>query len=470
CSARGSAAVLPPGAGARHEEGGGGRGGPARLGSCAGGLRGRRCPGGRGKWSLPDWIPFVGGLGTDGAGDSHECGPGDQAPPLSVPEDRLRWCCEAKGVWCPLVAMPTTTTERPFDCRALTSEAARQAPRGRSAGDALKRLWCCQYEGVGCPKETTGRPPLRPRRTTAARVWPTGRGELVGAEEEVVLRARRPWLRGRRGGRGGAQWDDHSRRRASGGLPSAASCDVQCTVKDFSAPCQEWVHLGVQQESEFASEANPCARARDLVARECPQCAACDLDALCGAEPASTDGHAAEGGDPADAGNLNATATPAAASSGKYDCHGAGPSDDKSLWPEDDQKAWCCEHHLVACFGCGVKCVVEGVSATCAERVAWSKDNQFSDRQDACSVAHDQVSEDCPVCSGCELGEACPGPNATASDGAPGANATGPRAPSGVETVADGTSTEATSTQVPAITEAASTSTTTIYHHRFHLR
>lgn len=364
-----------------------------------------------GKWSLPEWIPFVGGLGTDGGGDSHDCGPWDQAPPLSVPEDQLRWCCETKGVWCPLIAMPTTTTERPFDCRALKADDARQAPTEHSADDALKRLWCCQYERVGCPKDdeaaTTSAPhdchegvadwqgswPEQKKR------WCCAHGAL-GCEddtEEVV---------------GGTTAPDVHQENQS----AAASCDVQCTVKDFAAPCHEWVRLGVQQE--FAFEADPCARARDLVARECPQCAACNLDSFC-AEPAAADDHAAETGDPVDPG------TPAR-SSRKYDCHGAGPSQDKKLWPED-KKAWCCEHHLVACFGCGVQCVVEGVSAACAERVAWSRDNQFGSRRDACSVAHDQVSEDCPVCSGCELGEVCPEPNATAGSGEPSMNATDPQ-------------------------------------------
>mmetsp|Transcript_95879 Transcript_95879/g.286194 ORF Transcript_95879/g.286194 Transcript_95879/m.286194 type:complete len:465 (-) Transcript_95879:189-1583(-) len=116
-----------------------------------------------------------------------------------------------------------------------------------------------------------------------------------------------------------------------------------------------------------------------------------------------------------------------------FDCNVDGATPLRH-WLED-RRIWCCQHHGVACLasspaskagarlaptttpkqvepaktlapsggdkGCEESCRLNGISATCTQRIRYSVKHQFEGDPGACEQAHELLMKQCPVCSRC---------------------------------------------------------------------
>jgi len=111
--------------------------------------------------------------------------------------------------------------------------------------------------------------------------------------------------------------------------------------------------------------------------------------------------------------------------SGKYDC-GAELANWRSAWGEA-KKSWCCRHENTGCegeaegeapaqspavapaTGCQALCSIDGVSATCRDRINWiihePPPKGVFGQPIKCQSALSVVIKDCHVCSTCSLAE-----------------------------------------------------------------
>jgi len=145
------------------------------------------------------------------------------------------------------------------------------------------------------------------------------------------------------------------------------------------------------------------------------------------------------------------TTTPA-----PFDCEAGSDS----TWP-DDKREWCCRHAQVGCsIECRAICVVDGVTASCADRVLWAKTHQFSGEETACPHAHRLVLQQCvDVCSNCAAERVCD--EASLLGDWESASTTKSASTSTASVATSSTPSSTTTAHAPTATGAAMTTTTT---------
>ncbi|CAE7437607.1 unnamed protein product [Symbiodinium sp. KB8] len=92
----------------------------------------------------------------------------------------------------------------------------------------------------------------------------------------------------------------------------------------------------------------------------------------------------------------------------KYHCTG----DDDASWT-DDKSDWCCAHFQKGCpqttlspMKCETPCTLKGETDTCKNRIHWTRDHVFGDKENKCSLAYSKVQVECDVCRSCSIQEA----------------------------------------------------------------
>jgi len=273
---------------------------------------------------------------------------------------------------------PTTTLTEPFDCMNGSPE----------RWSSNQTAWCCEQHPTSCDSTTL---------TAAATPTTTIGGYNCSGDSDQA-------------------WSDATRRwccKVHG--HGCTECDVACLVQGFSATCRariEWLEAHSLKEED-----NACTRAHHIVLEECQTCLGCLAIDTCSAIANETSPHRCKEGDQAtwsaakrtwcckshDLGCPLTTSTSTTTTPKPYDCkHGA--SED---WRVEKQ-AWCCKHESAGCTSCDKPCLVEGLTATCRDRIQWLEGHDLKSKEDACSQSHTTVLRQCPVCSSCTVHDACP--------------------------------------------------------------
>lgn len=91
----------------------------------------------------------------------------------------------------------------------------------------------------------------------------------------------------------------------------------------------------------------------------------------------------------------------------KYHCTGEEVS-----W-HADKSEWCCAHFQKGCphttmspMKCETPCEIHGETDTCKNRIHWTRDHVFGDKENKCSLAYSKVQVECDVCRSCSIQEA----------------------------------------------------------------
>jgi len=86
--------------------------------------------------------------------------------------------------------------------------------------------------------------------------------------------------------------------------------------------------------------------------------------------------------------------------------------DDVSSW-SGAKHDWCCSNFQKGCAAttlsalkCHAVCTHSGETATCLNRIHWTKQHVFSGRDNACALSYSQVQVECSVCRACSIEEA----------------------------------------------------------------
>jgi len=99
-----------------------------------------------------------------------------------------------------------------------------------------------------------------------------------------------------------------------------------------------------------------------------------------------------------------------ATSSEPFDCEANYLAWMKS-WSQD-KKDWCCDNKRQGCLmtttpavglvgPCEVSCHLDGVTATCYDRILYAVRNNYAGQQDACGLAFNRVRGECEMCDQC---------------------------------------------------------------------
>ncbi|CAE7553299.1 unnamed protein product [Symbiodinium natans] len=91
----------------------------------------------------------------------------------------------------------------------------------------------------------------------------------------------------------------------------------------------------------------------------------------------------------------------------KYHCTGHAGQWDTA------KSAWCCAHFQKGCpqttlspLKCETPCEIQGETETCMNRIKWTKDNVFGDKDNKCALAYSKVQVECDVCRSCSIQDA----------------------------------------------------------------
>jgi len=316
-----------------------------------------------------------------------------------------------------------------------------------------KQHWCCRHHHKACPTEAPA--PTEPNEshdgrasTTASGSW-SSRASLLPSHTlqhncSDDRNALKTWSRDKR------KWCCREE------MIGCTACDHICDLEGQQATCRrrvEWL-----KSHKFNGEKNSCEMALGVVLRDCSVCSACTFDDACPAEAAeesaslmrmraSSDAEEAFSCTPAVPGEedlwsperrrwccehrgrgcvgaLAPTATTQTATAEAtttqttttrtiaeaVDCEN-GADVWQDTWSQS-KKEHCCKTANVGCSDhkqdCSTICTYSGVGASCQDRVDWLVAHGMSNKAGACPVAHREVVEQCDVCKGCKVEDACP--------------------------------------------------------------
>lgn len=327
---------------------------------------------------------------------------------------KKQWCCMFDNLGCEVASVDSivVTDSRPkkghddtYDCTASSHL--------RENWPGVQKQWCCKHYDMGCPRQpeptTTGRSESpsstsipAPVSTTKVTYDCSGHG----GQEETWSAEKQAWC-------------------CKNELRGCTTCDTVCFVKNQVASCRsriEWLkqHGGAEHNQGSWS----CDKAHKTVLDECAACSRCDLDDACPVRNGSSPERLSYHCDPGNANEIEAWPQPkrqwcckhhhrgcpttsTTTTTKAYDCS-VGVQEWQTQWSKA-KRTWCCKESRIGCTSCDQDCALQGISATCRERIGWLQGHDFADLENACTSARTVVLDQCKRCADCEVSDVCPG-------------------------------------------------------------